>query len=342
MIQIYITKLQNGNVQIQRGANFYSLNPDAQVFRSEGDACTPPNVHIKDKSGSKIDQYLVDQVVNVTRRDGTVTAINNDLDVLYSELANFFFFKLGGGGGSSYLGTFDNYTDLITQYPTASVGDLAYVKNSQGTWWLPGGMGGNFYSKGTYCWNGSFWESSVDEIAKQLEDHTNDILSLQTTLLNHVTDLNNPHQTTIVNLTDTNITSPSTGDVITFDGADWVNQPGGSSRYTSLIISGSRKKKATNSYLEVENIMSNQNPIVAYEDMILDTIVIGTDGAESWTGEVRAGGVLIPGGSLTASSESNKFVSNLNINVSQGTEISLYCNGNKVEKPRMYAIFKNQ
>lgn len=74
------------------------------------------------------------------------------------------------GGGVTFLGVFTNYTDLTTQHPTATVGQLAYVENSQGTKWLPGSFGGTFYSKGTYLWNGSIWDSAVDEIAQALED----------------------------------------------------------------------------------------------------------------------------------------------------------------------------
>lgn len=72
-----------------------------------------------------------------------------------------------------HLGNFINYTDLITQYPISNIGDLAYVENSQGTAWLPGSWGGTFYSEGTYLWNGSVWDSAVDEIAKAIQDLKN-------------------------------------------------------------------------------------------------------------------------------------------------------------------------
>jgi len=84
-------------------------------------------------------------------------------------------------------------------------------------------MGGNFYSKGVYMFNGANWDSSVDEISKQLEDNINDILSLQTALTNHVNDLANPHDTTIANLDDTTITTPINGEVLTYSGGQWLN-----------------------------------------------------------------------------------------------------------------------
>lgn len=75
----------------------------------------------------------------------------------------------GGGSGQGYIGVFANYTALTTAYPTAPLYSLAYVENSQGTAWLPFSWGGTFYSKGTYVWNGSEWDSSVDDIANALE-----------------------------------------------------------------------------------------------------------------------------------------------------------------------------
>ena len=198
MIATYITKLQNGNVQVQRGSAFFSLNPDAQVYSQEGSDNCKEEIIIKDKSGSRISGFLVEDVVEVIRKDGTVTPIN-DIATLYFELSNFFFFKLGSNG-STFLGDFTNYDALVAAHPTAGAGDLAYVENSQGFEWFPGSFGGTFYSKGWYMWNGLFWDSSVDEIARQLEENTNDIFSLQTALTNHVNDLINPHDTSDANL----------------------------------------------------------------------------------------------------------------------------------------------
>lgn len=75
-----------------------------------------------------------------------------------------------GGTGTGFLTVQDNYTALITAFPTAPLMSLAYVQNSQGTAWLPGGFGGTFYSKGTYLFDGANWVSSVDEIANELQE----------------------------------------------------------------------------------------------------------------------------------------------------------------------------
>lgn len=52
-----------------------------------------------------------------------------------------------------------NYTDLSTNFPAALyTNQYAEVINSQGTSWLPGSLGGTYYSKGFYKSNGTTWE----------------------------------------------------------------------------------------------------------------------------------------------------------------------------------------
>ncbi len=78
----------------------------------------------------------------------------------------------GGGGASSnpYLYKATNYTDLVTTYPTATSGDLAYVYESQGTAWLPFTLGGTYYPNGVYVYSGSAWVSDRNAIANQLQE----------------------------------------------------------------------------------------------------------------------------------------------------------------------------
>jgi hypothetical protein len=48
-------------------------------------------------------------------------------------------------------------------------GDMAYVKNSQGSKWLPGSLGGTYYPAGFYLYTGGFWVSDRNNIVAQLE-----------------------------------------------------------------------------------------------------------------------------------------------------------------------------
>lgn len=81
------------------------------------------------------------------------------------------------GGGSSanpYLYKATNYTDLVSTYPTATIGDVAYVYNSQGTAWLPGSLGGTYYPNGVYVFNGTTWVSDRNAISNELQNLIDD------------------------------------------------------------------------------------------------------------------------------------------------------------------------
>lgn len=163
---IIITKLSNGNIIVDNGVNEFKLTGNMLVYKDvESDSCI-----VKAENGSIVENFKVVDVLKVVRADATEVSIS-DLDVFFSELSTFFFFKLNGfSPAHRHLGNFTNYTDLTTQFPTADVGNLAYVEVSEGTKWLPGVFGGTFYSKGTYLWNGSNWDSAVNEISEALED----------------------------------------------------------------------------------------------------------------------------------------------------------------------------
>jgi len=48
-------------------------------------------------------------------------------------------------------------------------GGLAYVENAEGTQWLPYTIGGTYYPKGWYVWDGAQWISSKSNVAETLE-----------------------------------------------------------------------------------------------------------------------------------------------------------------------------
>jgi hypothetical protein len=184
-----ITKLANGSILVEATGETYTRTPDSPLVLGDDKVSV-----LSKANGSLLDTFLVEDVEKVVRDTGVEIPIT-DAATLFNELSLFFFFKLNGGGNSPnlhHLGEFTNYTDLITQFPTPPdgiVGTLAYVIASQGTSWLPGSYGGNFYSKGTYAWTGTLWDSAVDDIAKAIEDLNNNLTS-------HVNDVANPHAVT--------------------------------------------------------------------------------------------------------------------------------------------------
>ncbi len=76
----------------------------------------------------------------------------------------------GGGVPSNQLikYTVNTYSDLAAL--SATIGEFAYVKNSQGTAWLPGTWGGTYYPRGYYFFNGTTWDNDLTDIAKELND----------------------------------------------------------------------------------------------------------------------------------------------------------------------------
>jgi len=72
------------------------------------------------------------------------------------------------GSSQPFSYTADNYTALIGLAPTANLNDLAYVRNAQGTQWLPGSLGGNYYPSGIYLYNGTNWVSDRNAIVNRL------------------------------------------------------------------------------------------------------------------------------------------------------------------------------
>lgn len=85
MGSVTIQKLQNGNVLIDDTVTTYSYNPDMQVVK-QSDGCI-----IRSKVGNQQDFIRTIDVVKLIRKDG-IEINNPNLNTLFSELINFFFF----------------------------------------------------------------------------------------------------------------------------------------------------------------------------------------------------------------------------------------------------------
>lgn len=72
----------------------------------------------------------------------------------------------------------ENYTDLLTKTDMLE-GNIAYLKFSQGTAWLPSAVGGIYYPKGLYVYSGSLWISDRNAISYELYLDDNRLGSLE-------------------------------------------------------------------------------------------------------------------------------------------------------------------
>lgn len=101
----------------------------------------------------------------------------------------------------------------------------------------------------------------------------------------------------------------------------------------NLTILANRKNNATNSYLRYADNMSNVTPVVVHEASYINSISASTDGNETWTVEIHNSSGLISGAVLSISGNDSGFVNNLNIPISSGTRLSVYCNGINIKQP---------
>ena len=88
----------------------------------------------------------------------------------------------GSGGGVSigFTNVAQNYTALALI--VGVTGQLSYVVNSEGTAWLPSGMGGTYYPNGIYIFDGANWISDRNAISQQLQINIDDIDALETSV----------------------------------------------------------------------------------------------------------------------------------------------------------------
>jgi len=66
-------------------------------------------------------------------------------------------------------------------------------------------------------------EIIIEDHEERITEAEGEIDILQDTVSRHIDNVNNPHQTSLVNLTDTNINSPQIGHFLMFDGLRWIN-----------------------------------------------------------------------------------------------------------------------
>lgn len=75
----------------------------------------------------------------------------------------------------------ENYTELLTKTGML-IGNVAYIKSSEGSAWLPNTLGGTYYPKGLYLYNGTSWVSDRNAISYELYLDDNRLDSLESRL----------------------------------------------------------------------------------------------------------------------------------------------------------------
>jgi len=117
---------------------------------------------------------------------------------------------------------------------------------------------------------------------------------------------------------------------------------GGSVDKFRMYVPTGRTKNTSNSYLDQNAMPTNTIPIRFPFDVVLETLIASTDGNESWTGELRTGGVLIAGASVTVTNTDYATAEDLDVTINADTAIQFYCNGSGINAPQLTAIFRQK
>ena len=112
--------------------------------------------------------------------------INNQFDffkkVKLDEEGNIGVSLVGGVSSPNPFSFYaENYTELLTKTGML-IGNVAYIKSSEGSAWLPNTLGGTYYPKGLYLYNGTSWVSDRNAISYELYLDDNRLDSLESRL----------------------------------------------------------------------------------------------------------------------------------------------------------------
>jgi len=324
-----IEKLSTGKVRFYgAGVKQRNLTPTYDVVED----LVPDYVIIREDTNTIIERFRYTDVDQLIRDDGATVINNPDLATLLDELSRNFFFRVGSGGGFNFSYLANNFTDLNTVAPQPiTAGTIAYVFNEQGTSWLPATMGGTYYPQGIYVSDGSAWVSDRNSIANQLQINVDDIDQLQADLLQEVIDRTNA-DTLLQNQITTNAT----------DLSNHISDALIHQEVTQRVEGGRGAANTTNQYLRSDDrVPMNLNGQRLNYDTTLVSLMVSTNGAETWDAEVRKNGVVAPvyTESVTAS---DYEISVPNVDFDADDEVQFYCNGTGINRPKMIGIFQRR
>jgi exosome complex RNA-binding protein Csl4 len=104
---------------------------------------------------------------------------------------------------------------------------------------------------------------------------------------------------------------------------------------------GRDNSNVTNSYLRgPDGIVSNQSGQTLDRDAYIVGIGASTNGAETWTAQVRIGGSTVA--SLSIAASASGYRNDLSVSVNAGDVIQAYCSGTNIDRPIVTVFFKER
>jgi hypothetical protein len=120
-------------------------------------------------SPSGSNPFITASDINVKSIDSVVVNDNGTLTINFTD----------GDNNNNFVTTNKSVLDIkynVLNYSALSaildqtLYDFAYVRQSQGTQWLPGSLGGTYYGAGLYMWNGSQWVEDKTNIYQEINN----------------------------------------------------------------------------------------------------------------------------------------------------------------------------
>lgn len=132
----------------------------------------------------------------------------------------------------------------------------------------------------------------------------------------------------------TNFTARSLPDVA------WVQSEVAASDKKTWVWSGAvNSANATDTHLRgAGNVFTNQSPYIVPFACELTDITVSINGAESWTAEVRKNGTAVA--TIVVSAADKDKSTGLSVSFAADDEVSFYCSGTNINRPRIDAWFK--
>lgn len=214
---------------------------------------------LENTSGALITQYIKD-ITNLT-------VVGNDLNITFTDQDDVVqvLTTTLPGSGSSFIPNIvvDNYNDLLLE-TGQSLFEFAEVRNSQGTSWLPGSLGGTYRAAGLYYWNGTSWIHDNDAILQGLQSVVDVNSSQQTDI-----DLNTAKVTNVTTDLSVGTVTITTVDVNSSDGTNATLETASSTRAGLLtgakfdeIVANTAKTGVTT---EISNLSEDTTPSLGGE-----------------------------------------------------------------------------
>jgi hypothetical protein len=140
------------------------------------------------------------------------------------------------------------------------------------------------------------------------------------------------------------------GDRLTliYDGTAWYEigrrTASTNSGGTSFQVSGARSAVTTNVYSDTPGSSTSMNiiPFVMPYNSYLETMMISSQAASTWTAEIHVGGVLKTGATLPSAGAQTAYSSNYSAVAifSAGDKVAFYNNGTSINRPYIWALFR--